>query len=265
MAEKKLTISDFSLIGSGNVANALGKTLQHYGLICKGIWSRNQKTAQTLSNNLKTKSFSKISELPPSSIIIICVPDQHVIDMIKAIPEQKKTWIVHCSGSTPLPDFNTSQWYGVLYPLQTINKLTKIPLSTKIPFLIEASPHAPFVQLESFANLLSENVYECNSHQRINLHMAAVFSNNFCNHLLGIAQNECKKQGINPKILKPLIKQTISNALNNNPFDIQTGPASRNDHITISKHLKLLENNNVLKNVYESITKSILNRNDKHN
>jgi predicted short-subunit dehydrogenase-like oxidoreductase (DUF2520 family) len=265
MAEKKLTISDYTLIGSGNVANALGKTLHHYGLICNGIWSRNQESAQTLSYLLNTKSISKISDLPSSSIIIICVPDQHIVDVIETIPIQKNTWIVHCSGSTPLPDFNSSQWYGVLYPLQTINRLTKIPLYTNIPFLIEASPHAPFIQLESFANIISKNVYACNSQQRINIHMAAVFANNFCNHLLGIAQNECEKQKINPKILNPLIKQTISNALSNNPFDIQTGPATRNDYVTISKHLKLLENNTILKNVYKSITQSIQIRNDKLN
>ena len=91
------------------------------------------------------------------------------------------------------------------------------------------------------------------------LHVAAVFVNNFTNHLFALAENYCKKEGIHFKELLPLIEETISRLENISPSTSQTGPAARNDEETIQKHLALLESHPQMKKVYEFLSASIKN------
>ena len=60
------------------------------------------------------------------------------------------------------------------------------------------------------------------------------------------------------EILLPLVKETISKALENGPSSSQTGPAVRNDLNTIEKHMKLLSFSPELQKLYGEITQSII-------
>jgi predicted short-subunit dehydrogenase-like oxidoreductase (DUF2520 family) len=61
-------------------------------------------------------------------------------------------------------------------------------------------------------------------------------------------------------MFEPLIKETISKALEEGPERSQTGPAVRNDLNTIEKHLELLSFSPDLQNIYKEITNSIIKR-----
>jgi hypothetical protein len=68
------------------------------------------------------------------------------------------------------------------------------------------------------------------------------------------------------EILAPLINETILKALDSGPENSQTGPALRNDHNTIQKHIELLSFSPELQKIYKEITQSIIeyyNNNDK--
>ena len=58
-------------------------------------------------------------------------------------------------------------------------------------------------------------------------------------------------------LFENIIKETSSKAINYSPKKIQTGPAKRNDKITIEKHLELLEKKS-FKKIYKTITESIV-------
>ncbi|MEP6794849.1 MAG: DUF2520 domain-containing protein, partial [Saprospiraceae bacterium] len=90
------------------------------------------------------------------------------------------------------------------------------------------------------------------------LHVAAVFANNFSNHMLTLAESICKEHQLPFEILKPLILETFSKAILSGPKESQTGPAVRGDDKTIEKHLHLLENHPELSDVYKIITNSIV-------
>jgi hypothetical protein len=68
-----------------------------------------------------------------------------------------------------------------------------------------------------------------------------------------------KRAGFAPDLLTPLIKETISKALEQGPSLSQTGPAIRFDYTTIEKHLELLSFSPELQTVYEEISRSIMN------
>ena len=87
--------------------------------------------------------------------------------------------------------------------------------------------------------------------------MAAVFVNNFTNHLYKIGNDICKESKVPFEILQPLIKETASKIEHLSPKKAQTGPAIRNDKKTIQNHLNLLNQNQ--QKIYKTLTKSIQN------
>jgi len=66
------------------------------------------------------------------------------------------------------------------------------------------------------------------------------------------------RAGFSLEILKPLITETVSKAIDIGPARSQTGPAIRNDLNTIEKHLELLSFSPELQATYREITRSII-------
>jgi hypothetical protein len=86
--------------------------------------------------------------------------------------------------------------------------------------------------------------------------VAAVFVNNFTNHLYHLGNEICKEHQVPFDILKPLILETAQKIITLSPEEAQTGPAIRKDKKTIETHQVFLSNKNQL-NIYKTLTKSI--------
>ena len=71
---------------------------------------------------------------------------------------------------------------------------------------------------------------------RLKYHLAATLVNNFTNYLFTVAENFCKKKNISFAILQPLMEETVMRMRNISPAATQTGPAIRNDRLTLEKH-----------------------------
>ena len=80
---------------------------------------------------------------------------------------------------------------------------------------------------------------------------------NLVNHLYTLAEDYCRKEGLDFKQLLPLIEETAFRLRDTSPKLAQTGPAVRHDAETIHKHLDLLKNHPQLKNIYVLLTESI--------
>ncbi|MGB2153171.1 MAG: DUF2520 domain-containing protein, partial [Flavobacteriaceae bacterium] len=90
---------------------------------------------------------------------------------------------------------------------------------------------------------------------------AAVFVNNFTNHLYQLGDTICKEQNISFSLLQPLIKETAAKIESMTPKDAQTGPALRKDNSTLQKHQDQLSNPDI-KNLYLYLTESIQKNNE---
>jgi predicted short-subunit dehydrogenase-like oxidoreductase (DUF2520 family) len=123
---------------------------------------------------------------------------------------------------------------------------------------IEANNKNTLNSLFSLANKLSDNVYEISSFQRQYIHLAAVFASNFTNHIYGVAKEELKKKDIPFEILFPLIDQSIEKIKHKNPFEVQTGPAKRNDSIIMEKHKTMLDEDE--REIYEVLSNMIIKK-----
>nr|HMT29675.1 DUF2520 domain-containing protein [Bacteroidia bacterium] len=109
----------------------------------------------------------------------------------------------------------------------------------------------------------SDKIYILNSKERAELHLAAVFTNNFTNHLIGISQDILEKIHLPVELLEQLAHSTIKNAFLSDPVKSQTGPAVRNDKKTINKHLDLLKKDKSRQDIYKILTKDIVNVHNK--
>ena len=166
--------------------------------------------------------------------------------------------VVHTSGSVAMNSLNNNGRKGVFYMLQTFSK-NKIVDFSEVPFCLEAENEKDYILLELLANLIGKKVYAINSEQRKALHIAAVFVNNFSNHMYKIGSDICAENNVPFAILEPLIKETASKIETLSPAEAQTGPAIRKDQRTINEHLALL--NKQQQEIYTTVTKSIQNGN----
>ena len=166
--------------------------------------------------------------------------------------------ILHTSGSTAL---QLLQKYtgkaGVFYPLQTFSKTKELNFRA-VPICIEGASPDITKQVKELAQSISNNVYEVSSEQRRILHLAAVFACNFPNYLYGIAQTLLANHQLDFNLLRPLITETAEKVQEQLPADAQTGPAVRNDVSTMSKHLEMLANEPVMKDIYELLSQGII-------
>ena len=90
--------------------------------------------------------------------------------------------VVHTSGTLPLSAVNSKNRRGVFYPLQTFSKNKKVDFKS-VPICLESESDSDYTILENVAKSISDSIYKINSEQRKALHVAAVFANNFTNHL----------------------------------------------------------------------------------
>ncbi len=238
------------ILGSGNVASHL----IHAFLKCKEIdlkqvYSRNLNTLTPFKKDVSITN--KIELLKKAEITIMAINDDVISEISAKI---NNPLVVHTSGSVEMNALKNSGNKGVFYPLQTFSKNKDINLRS-IPFCLEAQNKKDKLLLEKLTHLIHGKIYYLNSSQRKRIHVAAVFINNFTNHMYTLAYDICKEYGVPFTILYPLIKETSEKIENLIPEQAQTGPAKRNDEKTIKNHLNLLNENQ--RKLYLTITQSI--------
>ncbi|MEE9350118.1 MAG: Rossmann-like and DUF2520 domain-containing protein [Flavobacteriaceae bacterium] len=242
------------VLGGGNVATQLTKAF-YKARKCKlvQVYSRSQPSKFVQKKNINTTQ--NLSDLKDADVYIIAISDDAISDFSSHLKFQNKL-VVHTSGSVIMTDLKCNANKGVFYPLQSISKSKKISFK-HIPICIETENDEDLLLLETLANSISKKVYHINSKQREKLHLAAVFVNNFVNHLYHIGHEICDENKVDFNILKPLIKETAAKIKNLTPRETQTGPAIRKDIKTLESQRQLLDENK--KNIYNLLTESIMN------
>ena len=241
------------LFGSGNVAVHLAKAFQlSENLDLIQLYRRDSKNDHLFDLNIpKINSLEKLKE---ADIYVLAINDDHIAEFSKKLIFTEGL-VVHTSGSIGIDQLKCVAHKGVFYPLQTFSKNQKMEYEN-IPFCLETEFSNDMKLLKALAESISKHVYEINSQQREKLHIAAVFANNFANHMFKMAKDVCNEHQMPFDLLKPLILST-SNKLNfMDPEEAQTGPAKRNDQKVIQKHIDQLKGDQ--KEIYANISKSII-------
>ena len=241
------------ILGTGNVAkHFFDAFLKSEGVKVVQVAGRNSD-ALDYFNKLAATSIG-FENLAKADIYLIALSDDAILKTAEALAGEDR-FLVHTSGSTALNRMPEIGKRGVFYPLQTFSRDTAVQFH-EIPICLEAEHEADYQLMEKLASSISDNVSRVNSHQRLQLHMAAVFVNNFSNHLFYIGQELCEEKGMSFGILHPLIRETVRKIENLDPYKAQTGPARRGDTSTMQKQLENLKSK-THRDIYKLISESI--------
>lgn len=248
---------DIVIIGSGNVAAVLGRKFISAGHHIVQVISRNNSAAIALANEWDAKSANDMKSVnQDAEIYLIAVSDGAIQELADQLKLTGKI-VAHTAASVSKDILkNVTKHYGVFYPLQSLRKdMEKLP---DIPVLIDGNDELTKRKLETLAQSISEKkVKEAGDKDRLKLHAAAVVVSNFTNHLYTLAEEYCRKEGLDFSQLLPLIEETALRIKDISPKEAQTGPAIRYDGETIQKHLELLKDHPQMKNIYILLTESI--------
>ena len=241
------------LLGGGNVAHHLAEAfLASKDIILKQLYARNATSVAKFQQDVSITD--DLNLLEEADVYIIAISDDAIGDLSHQLFGNKL--VVHTSGSVSMDSLENEGRKGIFYPLQSFSKTKPVDFS-EIPICIEAENSKDLELLEKLAYYISPKVYKISSDQRSKLHVAAVFVNNFTNHMYKIGNDICKQYDVPFEVLLPLIKETAAKIEEVSPNEAQTGPAKRNDQETIQRHLNLLDTKQ--QEIYQLITKSIQN------
>lgn len=255
-----------SIIGSGNVAWHLLESFTLSGLNVLQVYGRNQNDAGQFDSFGDTEYISDIEKLNKDvDIYFVCVNDdaiESVLDQVEFKISSKQI-LIHTSGARPstiLAPYAIN--YGCFWPLQTLSKELPI-VSNEMPIIFNASNNLTESIIEEIADQISDYTFMIDDNKKSKMHLAAVMLNNFVNHLNRLVSDYCTSEDIDFSVFKPLIKETALKLEFGLPSEIQTGPAKRNDKLTIEKHLEMLENYDDLYKFYCMASESIIKKHHK--
>jgi len=252
-----------SLIGSGRVAFHLAQALLAQGHNIVQVYARDFDKTQKFAEKIQAKACQSLQQFQSTDLIILAVSDSAIAELVKQVHELfPETLMVHTSGSTDIEVIShVHEKAGVFYPLQTFSFERDVDWSAT-PLFVEALAEVDQKLLSDLANSLSKLVYQYTSKQRLTLHLAAVFACNFSNYCFDMAKQIVDAEQVDFSLLYPLMIETAKKATENNPMQMQTGPAVRGDQNILAMHQDLLAQaeRDDLKDVYQLLSDGILKR-----
>ena len=247
------------IAGAGNLAWHLAQDLEKTGHVVPVIYSRNREKAEIIAQQLYETEILQEPDFTGHDLdlLLLAISDDAIQSFSNQMVVEEQTIVAHCAGSVPMDVLqHLLDNYGVFYPLQTFSTEKAIDFKD-IPVCIESESAHVHDVLYAVGKSLGCKVVVMDSEQRKWLHLAAVFTCNFTNHMLFHAKTLLDSEGIDFSLLKPLARETIDKAFMLTPEIAQTGPASRNDEKTLQMHLEKLRNNPEIADLYRRISTSI--------
>lgn len=223
------------LIGNGNVASHLGLALEQADHRVVRLGGRN-----------RTVPIPRDADL-----YVIAVTDSAIASVAAEIGDVPGL-VVHTAGSVPMSVLPQRR-KGVLYPLQTFTKGRPVDMRS-VPLFVESEGGEEL--LLHVASQLSDIVIPMDSERRRYLHLAAVFCNNFTNHMYRITEELLSQHDIPFEVMLPIIDETARKVHSLTPAQAQTGPAVRWNQGVMEAQQNLLERDD-LRQLYQIISKSI--------
>ncbi|MBS1771995.1 MAG: DUF2520 domain-containing protein [Bacteroidetes bacterium] len=247
---------NFSIIGTGNTAWFLAKRLTEAGHNCEAVYGRNTAHTTLLAQEVNAKAFDLNNISDDTDVCIIAISDHAIADIVKNI-SFKNAVLLHTAGAVDMAILSdAANNYGVIWPMYSIVK-NNLPQTRNIPAIWEASSDKAAQIIQTIASSFTDTTHETSSEQRKWLHLTAVLSNNFTNHLFTISEQLCKEHNLPFNILLPIIEQSVSRLHNASPYEQQTGPAKRNDEPTLQRQATMLSEHPQWQELYIKLSQSI--------
>lgn len=246
------------IIGSGNVAEAFAREFFERGFDVRQIFARNPERGKVVAQLAQCEWSDNPAQITTADLYLVAVSDSAITSLLSGLALPEGAIVAHTAGSQPLEAIPSRfARRAVIYPLQTFTAGRRVDFR-EIPLFVEAVNHELLAEVREIASQLSNTIIDADSQMRSQAHLSGVVVCNFVNHLYAVGAGLMQSAGLPFATLSPLIAETARKAIeSSNPSAVQTGPARRNDSITIERHLRMLEQNPELKDIYEKLSQNI--------
>lgn len=253
-------VKEVVLVGTGNVSWHLAKSLTKAGVHVTEIIGRNAEKAKEIADTINTgftTDFASAQNI--DGVYLLAVNDASITEVAKQIYKPRRI-LVHCAGGVNINNiiFDNNK-AGVFYPILSFNKNIEIDISSAV-ICVDSNDSELTNALFQLGKKLSEHVYKVDDKQRLILNLAAVWANNFTNHMYVIAEEILQKHKMSLEMIMPLIEMSVQKIKRNSPFNTQTGPAKRGEEVVLQKHLELLKEEPEYASIYKLLSHSIKNK-----
>jgi hypothetical protein len=247
----------YTIIGTGNTAWFMATMLSQAGHVCKRVYGRDINKVNELAKTVNGDGhlFSNTATCD-ADVCIIAVSD-YAIHEVASNLQAGKSIVLHTAGAVNINVLSKFEaGHGVIWPVYSIVKHI-IPATRSIPTVWEGSNSNALEYIKTIANSYTDILFEADSEKRKWLHLTAVLSNNFTNHLFTIAEKLCAEHNLPFTLLLPIIEQSFSRLRTTPAYSLQTGPAKRNDTEVIKNQIQMLESHPEWRALYQKLTASI--------
>jgi predicted short-subunit dehydrogenase-like oxidoreductase (DUF2520 family) len=252
-------IQKIALIGAGKLATNFAFTMKKKGLTILQVYNRSRESGMKLAEKVSSSYIDDLRELSDKADLYALAVSDSALQEISDKIHLRNQMIIHFSGTAEISILKgTSSNYGVLYPPQTFT-LRQPTGFLNIPLCVEANNSYSERKLSAFAATLSDKTFKVSTSQRKTIHLSAIFASNFTNFMYSIAEDLLTGSNLPMTLLEPIIEKTKANAMRKNIFNLQTGPAVREDFEMIKTHLDLLSKKPEFKEIYRLLSECIIN------
>ena len=234
----------------------MGGTIVSAGHTVVQVMARRAEAAAVLARQWGCGYTTEWAQIDRGAeLYIVCLSDK-AIPEVNAMLRLPGRLVVHTAGAVRGEALAAvSDRCGVLYPLQSLR--SEIRPFPEFPLLIDAVMPADLDLLETFARSIARQVQRAGDDYRLICHVAAVLVNNFTNYLYTAADDFCRGEDVDFRLLLPIIRETAARLERYPPKDVQTGPAIRGDAGTMKRHLDLVAGYPSIKALYELFSAQI--------
>ncbi|HEY3768774.1 MAG TPA: DUF2520 domain-containing protein [Candidatus Angelobacter sp.] len=260
-----------TLIGAGNLAQAIGPALRAAGYTINAVAGRasaqSRKRAVMLAKKLGAEAVALEDAGPDSDIIWICHTDDALANTAKWLahkPGWKNKIVFHSSGALTSDVLAPLKRVGAntasLHPMMTFVPGSK-PKMSGVPFAVEGDSKA-VAAARWIVKELGGEVFKIHKTSKPLYHALGSFSSPLLVATLVTAERVGRAAGLKAsqtrKVMAPILRQTLKNYLENGAAAAFSGPIKRGDINTVRRHLEELKRVARASEVYRALVKSAL-------
>ncbi len=270
-SKTKLNVTTVSLVGAGNLAQAIGPALKKAGYRVEQVVARNNPESMRRARRLAKRLGATVTRLdefvPASDLIWLCHTDDALAPTSKMLA-RKSGWrgkvVLHSSGALTSdvlkPLTRAGAHTASLHPMMTFVPGTA-PKLAGVPFAVEGDKQAVAAAKQIVKDLEAE-VFEIKGSAKVLYHALGSFSSPLVVATLVTAERVGQAAGLTlaqtRKIIGPILQQTMNNYLKGGPAAAFSGPIKRGDIETVKRHLRELRRVPLGQDVYRALVKSAL-------
>lgn len=263
-----------TLVGAGNLAQALGPALEKAGYRIDAVVTRDlpasRKRAAALAKKLRAELVALGEPAPDSDIFWICHTDDALNSTARQLARHKpsgiKGWkskiVLHSSGALSsnvlAPLKRAGAHVASLHPMMTFVPGTAPDLS-KVPFAVEGDAPA-VVAARQIVHRLGSEVFTIRKKNKVLYHALGSFASPMIVATLVTAERVGRAAGLtreqSRKVVGPILHQTLKNFLERGGAAAFSGPIKRGDLETVRRHLRELKRVPGAREVYRALVKS---------